>query len=405
MPKEQNLFEDKPEKDDLSLSPVIKKGRVKLTAAQSEFNRLNKKIAVLKDEIQLMPEKENKIRVFFDEHVKTLYEKEVVLKYDFLLYLDQVYDTAKLTKKNKEILAEMIVEECEGVETLPASEEQLRKMMEIRYKYEEITTGMSHDELQLEVVRDTLDMFTLMLGIKPNKAMKNAKTEDELLAAVVDYMEARIKKEEVTAEKKQQKKALNQEKEPENKKLSKAELKQKLQSEQALKSMREIYLELVKELHPDREMDETIRRRKEEQMKQLTEAYQQKDLASLLMMQVNWLQEESAKMPSTQTDEVLKRYNKLLRTQLDRLTEEYSLLCDAPLSGVESAYSQLRCTVLKELNLHLEKLFCMHKEDMKGIELYIQSVSTLQGLTIFLKRFKRERKEKSRYEEDLWDFF
>ena len=47
-------------------------------------------------------------------------------------------------------------------------------------------------------------------------------------------------------------------------KMTKAELNQKLQEEQTLKSMREIYLELVKELHPDRETDETLRAQKEE---------------------------------------------------------------------------------------------------------------------------------------------
>ena len=39
--------------------------------------------------------------------------------------------------------------------------------------------------------------------------------------------------------------------------------------------MREIYLELVKELHR-METDETLRAQKEERMKQLTEAYKQK---------------------------------------------------------------------------------------------------------------------------------
>ena len=42
---------------------------------------------------------------------------------------------------------------------------------------------------------------------------------------------------------------------------------------------------------------------KEERMKQLTKAYQEKDLASLLRMQINWL-EESAKEPIDQTDDV-----------------------------------------------------------------------------------------------------
>ena len=53
MNKQAKLFQDQDvANDDLSLTPVIKKkGRTKLTAAQSEFNRLNRKINELKAEI------------------------------------------------------------------------------------------------------------------------------------------------------------------------------------------------------------------------------------------------------------------------------------------------------------------------------------------------------------------
>ena len=52
MNKQAKLFQDQDvANDDLSLTPVIKKkGRTKLTAAQSEFNRLNRKINELKAE-------------------------------------------------------------------------------------------------------------------------------------------------------------------------------------------------------------------------------------------------------------------------------------------------------------------------------------------------------------------
>lgn len=82
--------------------------------------------------------------------------------------------------------------------------------------------------------------------------------------------------------------------------MSKREIEKEIQAEKTGKSIRGIYLELVKELHPDKEADETQRLLKEERMKQLTKAYQEKDLASLLRMQINWL-EESAKEPIDQT--------------------------------------------------------------------------------------------------------
>ena len=176
-----------------------------------------------------------------------------------------------------------------------------------------------------------------------------------------------------------------------------------MQEEQTLKSMREIYLELVKELHPDRETDETLRAQKEERMKQLTEAYKQKDLASLLMMQINWLQEESAKTPQSQTDEVLKRDNKILRAQLNRLEEEFYLICQAPLSGVENAYTQLRTVPLKEIDIHLDILLSQQKNLLKTVEEYMQSVSTLTGMRAFLKKYRKKQREEELYDDFYWE--
>lgn len=236
--------------------------------------------------------------------------------------------------------------------------------------------------------------------------MKNAKTEEEFFNAFTDYMQKEMEKMATAEEKKQQKRAAkleNKTSQAKEKKMTKAEMNQKLQEEQTLKSMREIYLELVKELHPDREMDETLRALKEERMKQLTEAYKQKDLASLLMMQINWLQEESSKKPQAQTDDVLKRFNKLLRAQLDRLDEEFHLMCMAPLPGVENTYTELRSVPLKDLDLHLNVLLLQQQNLLESVEQHLQSVSTLTGMRAFLKKFRKQQKEKELYDDFFWD--
>ena len=54
-------------------------------SAQSELNRLKKKITSLKEEISLMPEKEERIRDFFERNAKPVFEKETALKYKFLV--------------------------------------------------------------------------------------------------------------------------------------------------------------------------------------------------------------------------------------------------------------------------------------------------------------------------------
>lgn len=387
---------------DLPLSPVIKKGKTKLTYYQSEFNRLNKKIANLKNEIALIPTKEQKIRAFYKEKAKPLYDKEVALKYDYLIYLDNVYEKEKLTKTNKETIADLILDEGQSVAESIEQEEKRGEVIRIMKKYEEIVSGLTREELELRAVEDSLSFMQIVMGIKPTEAMRNAKTEQELNDALLDYLEAEMRKRQAKEEsKKEQKLFEGQETETTKgrKKVSRTEMKQKLQEEQTLKSMREIYLELVKELHPDREMDESARALKEEKMKQLTEAYQQKDLASLLMMQVNWLQEESANAPQSHTDEVLKKFNKVLRSQLKKLEEEFYLLCNAPLAGVHEEYARLRHVRLEMIDYYLNNFIVEQKEVLETAEEYKKSVSTLEGLKKFLRKYRKRQKEDDLYDE------
>ena len=346
-------------KDDLSLPPVIKKkGGTKLTAAQSEFNRLNRKINELKAEITSIPEKERKIRTFYQEHAKSFFEKEIAMKYDYLIYLDGIYEGGKLSKTDRKTLIDLIVAESEGV-TATMNEEQRSVIVPLIHKYEELSSGMTHEELEKEAVEDMLFVIQMM-GFKLNKKMKNAKTEEELLGAFNDLMENEMGKMVAAEEKKQQKRAAKEERKSSQsgkRKMTKAELNQKLQEEQTLKSMREIYLELVMELHPDRETDETLRVQKEERMKQLTEAYKQKDLASLLMMQISWLQEESAKRPQSQTDEVLSITTIIVKND--------NILCINCTIKTETVRKQVR-NLLKRLLFSSRQAFLLSKTAFKA---------------------------------------
>ena len=162
----------------------------------------------------------------------------------------------------------------------------------------------------------------------------------------------------------------------------------------------------MKEFHPDKDTDENIRQLKEERMKQLTEAYQNKDLASLLSMQLNWL-EDTALDPASQTDEVLKRYNKVLRKQLSRLEQEYELLCSAPFPGVLGAYAGYRQIPMTRLKSRLETMLQIHRQELENVEDYVCSYETLTGLRKNLKNFQARQKEKMQQMDwdDLIDLF
>lgn len=82
-------------------------------------------------------------------------------------------------------------------------------------------------------------------------------------------------------------------------------------------SIRAIYIGLVKKLHPDKESDEVEKVKKTELIQQLTEAYENKDLLSLLTLQAK---HEDGKAKDLKH---LKSYNEILEKEVAELEMEY----------------------------------------------------------------------------------
>lgn len=380
-----DMFQD----EEKMMIPIIPKGRKKLSGAQTTFNRLNKKIAKLKMIIDELPQREHVIKKYFDENSFRLFEQEAQLTDELLCNLDRVYKTARLTKKEKSYLPELILDECEHLDDLPFDEKRREALEAIRQDYIQISTGLSQEEIHKQGLESMLS-FCEMLGFTPTEDMKNAKNPEEFFQAVYEAKKLVDEQENQNSSKK--------------KKLSKREIEKEIQAEKTWKSIRGIYLELVKELHPDKEADETQRLLKEERMKQLTKAYQEKDLASLLRMQINWL-EESAKEPIDQTDDVLKQYNKVLQAQVDRLEQEYDLLCSAPFPGILGAYAGFRKYSLKELPGVLEQMNNLHRKEIDNLETYVALSRNVKGVKLCLKDFiyMQEHKGLDTIFDNLWD--
>ncbi len=87
------------------------------------------------------------------------------------------------------------------------------------------------------------------------------------------------------------------------------------------KSMREIYMKLAKEFHPDTEPDEDERLRKTEIMQRITAAYEANDLPELLRLQLEYEQISLDKIDQL-TDAKLLAYNNVLKEQIKQLEQE-----------------------------------------------------------------------------------
>jgi len=99
------------------------------------------------------------------------------------------------------------------------------------------------------------------------------------------------------------------------------EIKKKQSEELQNKNIRSIYTSLAKMLHPDLEQDEMKKLEKEELMKKVTHAYHEKDLHTLLKLEIEIIHKETENLEHL-NDEKLKLLNVALKEQVDELEQE-----------------------------------------------------------------------------------
>lgn len=375
------------------------KGKEQLSAAQLELNRLKKKIASLNENISIIPEKEERIRDFFERNAKPIFEKETAMKYKYLVYLDESYEGGELTEDEKYTLINLFAEESQGVDDYITDDEQRKHLKEMIYKYDGLSLGMKPEELELESAEDTLNMFVDLYGIKPNKAMKEAKSGDEVLVAVSDYIEAKAAKEAAIAAGEKPKRASRKAKGGEIRRVIKRELIDQIQMMHTLDSLKDIYLILVDERFKNKADDAEAMALKEECLKELAEAKAAKDLADILLMQVEWLEDDIEEAP-VGDDTALADFNAHINKLLSLIDQQMEVLNDAPLPGVESPYNRLRHIAWKNLPIQMNLLFTHQKKNIKTIEDYMKSVSKISGLKIFLSQFRQNYDEGNIFEDD-----
>ena len=139
-------------------------------------------------------------------------------------------------------------------------------------------------------------------------------------------LQERLKNFEEQQKEKEQETFLNRKK---TKKQLEKESVKKQEEAMKLNSIRNIYISLVKMLHPDTVVDEAEKLRNEELMKRITVAYTNKDIATLLKFELEWIWEKSNDIEAL-TDEKLKLYISALKDQISELQKERSMLYNHP---------------------------------------------------------------------------
>ena len=296
---------------------ATKKKVVKIDPKTKRFNLLLKKIEALEAKAVTTKKQYEALFVDFKNKVEPLQNKSMELRISLSKALYNAIPKLKLAAYKQEMTINMMVDD---LETILMSKELDEETIEI---YETIS-----NKTVAEVVdasnEDGLEMMIEMLRengveIDINKYdLEKLRTQDpETMAEFFKEIneQANSQKQQNTASKKQ----------PKEKKKTKKQLKidEQFAEKEAFekRSLKTLYTSLAKVLHPDTELDEALKIEKEDWMKQLTVAYKKQDLATMIKIELYWLQ-NSKFDPSTALEKQFEVYVNFLSERIIELNME-----------------------------------------------------------------------------------
>jgi len=313
------------EKNKLVLK-INAKGQKVLSKNQQLFNSLTKRIEALENEIIRENQKLTNLLQLHGKKIHPLHTNIATARLKLAVTLDQSTWEKKFTKNQTEDIRESILELCnEAFNCIEPDQEQealYDKWSETSYK-EELEQEKS--ESKEEFVDFISDMFGMDVDID------DIDDGPEGFARFQEKMKDNFERDQ-------------QKQEYHNHKKSKKEhaKEEALKAEEELKnkSIRSIYITLAKILHPDTEPDTAKKSEKEELMKKVTVAYEQKDLPTLLKLEMEWVHKTSEHLEKL-TEDKLKIYISTLRHQAAELESEKAGLCYHPRYSQISDYAHL----------------------------------------------------------------
>ncbi len=315
---------------------------------QKRFHELLERIQSLKKIIAEKTELASKVSQLRNEQLVPLMNQLRTVKVAQIRALDWAYDRNSLAKRLKIRLREEILDRIdELLQNYPLEKEQETEITSILARHSGSTAEELQESLQEDKEEQTREYLRAHYGIE----LEEGESADLNDPQVIEKIRAKIAEEAY-----RQKQQGYHQSENERQTLKANSLQDKLS-----KSIRSVYTSLVKHLHPDKELDEEKKLHKTEAIKEVTQAYEAKDMLTLLILQSRY-----GIMEETIEDSEIRTYNTILKKQVSDLEKEHANILRTthgiPLSNEKA----------------LDKFFKSEKNNLKKHIQYEQSM--LQGV-------------------------
>lgn len=383
---QQQLFETSEQPKSQSLI-ISKAGKQVLTKNQQAFNKLTQKIEKLHKDIERKQLQFDTALKIYGNDVYPIKSRLAEYRRQLVTILWDVYKSMKLSKTDQRhltaILKDHVKELCTQIEKEP--DEALKKMFtELEGESVESMLQREKEIMKTEVQEmfDELDIDIDFDGVD----MTDEKAMAEKMAEIQQKMMERQEKEQEQFQHRRKKKKITP-KQEENERTRQAveEMKQK--------NISTIYKQLAKLFHPDLEHDEERRAEKEVLMKELTAAYEAKNLHALLTLELKWIHKENDHLESL-SEEKLSIYLQILREQAGDMEQE-----------IYRMFQQPRYSVLvQEFGLPVQRFPVEtvkgHLQDLQNIDVAFkrdledfQSPHALRHIKVMINEWKKMQRQ------------
>lgn len=353
-----------------------------LTPAQKEFNRLTKKIEMLRLKVKSIAAKTQYMHTVLQVELLPLVKKFDELRADMVRLLDNYLQNTNFNATEKKKIKHLIREQL--FELIEKGFDDLKPIYE---RYNNQSFEEAESDLDLVTSEMMRSMASMMFGIEidPDADVSTPEKMQAYVDQKITEKEAAEQATKAAKEERRRQKPLTEKQQAAEKKRQEKEQKKQEEANKITKSVRDVYTDLVKAFHPDLEQDETEKARKTAIMKDITAAYEENDLLKLLQLQLQLERIDQAHLEGLAEDR-LKLFNKVLRAQVNELQEQLYVeesalgtLIQRP-SGGFSSFHQLEWMVQEDKKTV--------KRGIDDIETDLNNFQDLAKLRAWLKTYR-----------------
>ncbi len=354
---------------------------------QREFARLLSSIEALGVDLQMLKALHSQYRAKFGQTLLQRKTEQEGLQRKMVMFLHerlQRPETNKakaLTASNRKAISRIIV--SFSMNFAMQGDAQMRAIHD-QYSDEKMA---DQDEAQLEDMRELLSEMGVELPDLDDKANALEQAQAALKALQEKMLKEQELEEQRQAKRDEKREARRAEKAKTDPKAQAKLASQEQAAQEAQSSLKTIYRQLARQLHPDRATNDDERTLNHDLMSQVNAAYDKQDLLALLKLQLSASQIDASAMNSVAEDK-LKAWVALLRAQAKELNAdvlslrmqimgEFRLPCGQPVSAetLEASFAQ----GMQEYDevLHLMRSDLALIEDDAGLKRWAKAQSRL----------------------------